>query len=282
MSLSADFSKGQKDRRQLLESGQALPFVGSNFSAPEFFTDMEFRPVKNIQELKDACGLVYDEYLKLGYLDPNASRYRFTIYQTIPSTTTFVAVYRKKHVIGTYTTVIDSPLGLPMDFQFRFDLDVLRKRGHRLVETTMFAFNTNKTGIFPFPLTRAHHLLLVLYLFRHGFDYMRSMTAADMLVGCWHPQHELIYQFMQMRPFGTMKRYQSVKGNPAVARYLYVRWGEMNADGIPSMRFFFGHRPPPRFSFPTKPKFSLEDLNSLYVKSAEKPKRQRPFLGWID
>src|SRR5688572_9313910 len=95
---------------------------------------LEFRPVANLDELRQAARLVYNKYMNLGYIQPSQTEIRMTIFQALPTTKTFVAVTAAGNVIATLTIIQDSALGLPMDKLYPEQLEGLRRQGKRLFE----------------------------------------------------------------------------------------------------------------------------------------------------
>ena len=200
-----------------------------------------FRVVRTPEELEAASQLVYREYLKRGYENPNATRARLSIYHALPETRALIAVSRRQ-IIGTMTIIQDSPLGLPMDTIYKPELDTMRAQGHRLAEASMLSFDRDlfrSQGLAKFqPL----QLALILRLFKLMFDYLRGCTPVTELVACFNPRHQGLYDFLHLKPMGGMKPYSVVNGNPAVASHLNIAQTELISKHHPVLRFFYGKR----------------------------------------
>jgi hypothetical protein len=233
-------------------------------SVPGFLRPIEFRPAQTISELTAASRLVYREYLKRGYLRPQPSQLKLSLFQALPTTTTFLAIHRRTHLVGTISLIEDSPLGLPMDEAYKSELDRLRRSGHRLGEATMLSLNTDLFGRGVFTMFHAKKLLLTLGLFRVMFEYMRACTPIDELVACFNPKHQVLYDFLQLKPLGPLKAYTSANGNPAVARHLNVDETRRRERSHVAYRFFFGSTPSPR-RFGRKLVLSPQELRKLFV-----------------
>ena len=233
-------------------------------SVPQFLRPVEFRVVHDAHELKSALGLVYREYLKRSYTKPNPAHMKLSIYQALPSTATFVAVHRRAGIIGTMSLIVDSPLGLPMDEAYKSDLDRLRANGSRLAEATMLALNTDLFGGGVFTMFHAKKLLLTLRLFKVMFDYLRACTDVQELVACFNPKHQILYDFLQLKPLGGLKSYTSANGNPAIAGHLNIAQTQHQATTHVAYRLFYGKTPSPR-AFARKLVLSPEELRELFV-----------------
>ena len=234
-------------------------------SANQFLQPVEFRIVSTTEELRAAAALVYREYLKRNYLTPHPSCLKLSIYNALPTTATFIAKHPRRGVIGTITLIEDSPLGLVMDDAYKSELDSLRRGGHRLAEASMLAIDTELFGRGVFTLFHTKKLLLTLHLFKVMFDYLRSSTPMDEVVACFNPKHQVLYEFLQLKPLGGVKAYLGANGNPAVAMHLNVHDTEAHATCHAAYRLFYGQRPRPE-PFAQKLFLSPEDLRRLFVE----------------
>ena len=268
--LLGDSDEGQKarrkSRRELLKNGSAMPFLTRLLrSQPEFFREVQFRPAASPAELIAASNLVYEEYLKCGYITPNARRWRFSAHQILPTTVTFIAVHRSGRVLGTLTLVEDSPLGLPMERIYKQELNALRLDGLHLAEVSMLAFNRSLLDQGPLALPQGQRLLLVIYLFRAMFEFLRSTTRVDELVACFHPKHDVLYQFLHMEALGGLKNHGSVKGSPAIARRMNIKQTEAASVSHIAHDLFFGRRLAPE-RFAGRLRFGERELKALFVE----------------
>lgn len=233
-------------------------------SVPNFLKPVGFRPAQTVGELTAASQLVYREYLKRNYLRPNAQQMKLCLHHALPTTVTFLALHGHGRVIGTLSIIEDSPLGLPMDEVYKSELDRLRRAGRHLAEVSMLALNTEMFGRGVFTMFHAKKLLLTLRLFKTMFDYLRSSTAVDDLVACFNPKHQILYDFLQLKPLGGLKRYHGANGNPAVARHLNIAETQLRAKSHAAYHFFYGRAPSPAV-FAKKLLLSAADLRALFV-----------------
>lgn len=234
---------------------------------PQFLRPVEFRTVRTVGELRASAHLVYDEYLKRNYLKPHASAMKLSMYHTLPSTATFIAHHRQHGIVGTISLVQDSPLGLPMDEAYKNELDELRRQGQRLAEASMLALDSRLFGRQVFTLFHSKKLLLTLRLFKVMFDYLRSTTSVDELVACFNPKHQILYEFLQLKPLGGLKTYSGANGNPSVARHLNVAETERHAISHVAYRLFYGSRPSAK-PFANQLRLSPEELRALFVQES--------------
>ena len=180
------------------------------FAALDRLSNLEFGPAETFEELKDAYRLVYHSYLGRDYIEPNPAGMRFWVHNLLPETATFVAKLGGA-VVSTVSLVVDSPLGLPMDKVYRHELSNLRTDGHRLGEVTMLADRRRRF---------ARAVPVVVALFRLILDYARSLPLTELCITI-NPRHEGFYRkVLHFEELGELKRYQSVRDNPALAKYL--------------------------------------------------------------
>ena len=157
-------------------------------------------------ELEQAFSLVYNEYLSEGYIkETDRSGLHFSIYHVLPETVVFVFKSYLK-VISTLTLIFDSEvLGLPMDFLYRKELDVLRYQKRRLVELSSLA--TAKDA-------RWHNLFM--YLNRAMVWYALYRNATDLCIMV-NPKHVDFYKLILLfEDLGPLQYYSKVSA-PAVA-----------------------------------------------------------------
>lgn len=254
----------KRNRRKRLEEGLSLPLFDRLIKSDvPIMKDIEFRPVQNLAELQAASHLVYQEYLRCGYITPNKNEWKLSLYQILPTTVTFVAVLKKQHVLGTLTIVEDSPLGLPMDNLYLEELTNLRLEELHLSEISMLAMNRGLLeGEHPAPMSL--RLLLVIHLFKAMFHYLRARTKVDNLVACFHPKHESMYKFLQLEPLGSLKNHPKVQGSPAVARHLDIKKAQQQKSGHSLYDLFYGLLDD-KLATAACLNFSEDDLKKLFV-----------------
>ena len=223
--------------------------------------------MQTVDEFKAAMRLVYQAYLRRGYLSPRPSGLKLSLFHALPETATFVAVRQDGEVIGTVTAIPDSSLGLPMDDVYHAELDALRGAGHRLAEVSMLMFQGCPEPAGTFPLLTADKLQMSLRLFKAMFDHLRCQTTATELVACFNPKHDILYRFLHLEPLGALKSYPGANGSPAVARHLNIQETECLAPSCPVLEFFY-REPLQAQPAAARLAFSFPDLEELFTRSS--------------
>ncbi len=95
-------------------------------------------PARDFSELCRAYALVQKRYIDRGYAQDNNSGMRYSVWNLIPNSTTFVIAH-DTHILGTLTIVIDSRCGLPASKEFDEEFETLRRQSRFVAEATMFA-----------------------------------------------------------------------------------------------------------------------------------------------
>ena len=224
---------------------------------------VQFHVIQSLDELLASAQLVYREYLAKQYVSPAAAQMKLSIYHALPQTTTCVARHRQGSIIGTVTVMEDSPLGLPMDDAYKVELDSLRQRGRRLAEVAWLTVESRLFCRGTFAMTDGAKLLLLMRLLKVLLDYVRSSTEINELVACFHPKHQLLFDYFGLAPLGGPKTYPGTGGTLTVARHLDLDEAPQ-AMSHPTTRFFYGTKPSPK-PFARKLIYSPEELRRLFV-----------------
>ena len=178
-------------------------------------------------EIVSALKLVYDSYLKLGYMDENEYQMRITKYQLLP-TTIMLIIKIDDQVVGTLSIVRDSALGLPSEKNW--NLGFLRKQGFEIAEISGLAIKTKSY----------HRGQLLLYLCKIMYTYCTELLRLDCIVAATSSSVEHFYTDLLL--FETINdqpvAYDSVKGAPSVCGYL-----RLNQDLVENYRRIYAHRP---------------------------------------
>ncbi len=166
---------------------------------------MVFKWADTLNELEQAFSLVYEEYLRSGYItEPNSSKVFFNFHNLLPSSSTLVAKKENK-VVATLSMVFDSEdFGLPADSLYRKELAPLRKRMRKLGEICTLAIA---------PEFRLGNLIMPMF----KSVYRRSLAnSIDDLCIMVHPKHSSFYQLILLfEQLGPERIYPRV-GAPAV------------------------------------------------------------------
>jgi len=227
-----------------------------------------YRVARTRQELEEAFSLVYKEYLTRGYIPKDyRSRLRISLYNALPSTTTFVAK-QGKNVVAAVTLIPDSSLGLPMDKIYKKELDVLRKQNCKIAEVSQLAIDTSPFVKHSFSMFNFGKLIFIFRLFKALLDYALDIEHLTNLCIAINPKQQLLYKFLYFEPIGGLKYYASVNKAPAVALNLRLNEAEQKARSRMSLyKIFFGNKTDPK-SLEGKFKLSPRDLECLFVEKS--------------
>lgn len=178
------------------------------------------RVARTRDELESAYRLVYREYVRRDYTNENSIELRYSIFNALPQTTTFIALAEQR-IIATATIILDSPLGLPLDQIYSSELAGLRARSKKLVEVSMLATDSEffKSAAEAKQFTK-HSFML--YFFKVLLDYVTYFIKYDVMCIAVHPKSSAIFDTLLFKNLGAVTAYPDVKGAPAVGKYLEV------------------------------------------------------------
>lgn len=210
------------------------------------------------QEELEACfRLLHDAYVNVGFMKPDPSGMRVTLYHALPTTTTLLAKYENR-VVGTISLVRESALGFPL--QRIFDISDIRSKGGNIAEVSALAVDRrfqSTGGMILFPLMKFMYEYATKY-----FDTRHLVIAVN-------PRHIGLYEsllfFKRLRQ-NPVDHYDFVNGAPAVGAYLdlweapriYRKCYDKKAPEKNIYRYFTGLRLP-NIVFPDKRFFTTND-----------------------
>ncbi len=231
-----------------------------------------FRIAQTTDELVQAYKLVYRNYLRAEYIDPHPSEMRYSAFNVLPQTSTFVAKLRDS-VVTTASIVFDSPLGLPMDLIYHDELDDLRRAGARLAEVTMLA-DRRRAGMRTIPS--------LLQLFKLVLHYtLRQEHVTDVVITI-NPSHDAFYtRYLPFDNLAGLRYYPSVKNAPALAKRSHLaeltdrtKWARLYD--------FFMQMESPDLVLATKKRWTEQELRDLFViRRNILPRLPEPQLDYV-
>jgi len=193
--------------------------------------------------LEDICGayqMVYDNFLKMGYILKNESGMRVRLFEAVPETATFIAKVNGK-IIGVTSAIIDSPdLGVPADKTFRQEIDELRRNGGKICEGTNWVIDPEyrRTNVMP--------------------ELMRTCFAHSLMAGCnamlatISPGHQSYYKIICFDTVGSERSSSPEIDDPVILQLnsydkFFARWeavqpDEQSDDAVVT-NFFIGDNP---------------------------------------
>ena len=180
------------------------------------------------EELEGCFRLLHDIYVQRGFMQPDPSGMRVTIYHALPTTTTLCAKYDGK-VVGTLSLIRESAVGFPL--QRIFDLSSVRAKRGNLAEASALAIDPDFQG---------QRGMVLLPLLKFMYEYCTTFFDTRHLVIAVHPRHIETYESLLFfrRLSGTVVgNYDFVNGAPAVGATLDLK----HAPEI--LRKHYGNRP---------------------------------------
>jgi GNAT superfamily N-acetyltransferase len=166
------------------------------------------------EELEACFAVLHDAYVDSGFMKPDPSGMRVTIYHALPTTTTLCAKYDGK-VVGTISLIRESALGFPL--QRIFDLTSVREKEGYIAEVSALAVHRNfrRTGgsiLFP--------------LMKFMYEYCTTFFDTRHLVIAVNPSHIEMYEsllFFQRLTANMVESYDFVNGAPAIGATLDLK-----------------------------------------------------------
>lgn len=163
------------------------------------------------EELEACFSLLHDAYVDSGFMQPDPSGMRVTIYHALPTTTTLCAIWDGE-VVGTISLIRESAFGFPL--QKIFDLSAVRQKGGNLAEVSALAVHPRfrKTGgaiLFP----------LMKFMYEYATEYF---DTRHLLIAV-NPNRIEMYEsllFFGRLTANVVENYDFANGAPAVGATL--------------------------------------------------------------
>ncbi len=163
------------------------------------------------EELEASFSLLHDAYVDAGFMKPDPSGMRVTIYHALPTTTTLCAKWDGE-VVGTISLIRESAFGFPL--QKIFDLSGVRLKGGNLAEVSALAVHPRfrKTGgaiLFP----------LMKFMYEYATEYF---DTRHLLIAV-NPNRIEMYEsllFFERLTANVVESYDFANGAPAVGAAL--------------------------------------------------------------
>lgn len=201
--------------KHLPERRRSIRLRRSKLADTTQFNEYTIKPATTRGELIEAFSLAHDRYVQLGYMDPEPCGMRLKLQNILPSTRVFAA-YHEGKMVATATLILDSPLGLPSDDIYKFELDSLRAK-HRFVaegSSLVTAREFSCSNVF-------------MLLFKVAYAYAKYAKVDDICIAV-NPKHTRFYETILLaEPIGGLRSFPSVKDAPAILERIELR----NADG---------------------------------------------------
>ncbi len=168
--------------------------------------DIEYKIATTTDEMEQAFELVTKQYTSVG-LHENEKQLRLTKYHLLPDSKVFIAIKKmpdgKEKVVGTFSLIIDSSMGLPMDEIYQYDLDRLRITGLKLSEVIGLAVSADN-------LSAKNNI--VMYLFKICLQYSRECDVSDLLCSVTQKHISFYEDLLLFQPIGELTPYSYANG----------------------------------------------------------------------
>ena len=166
------------------------------------------------EELEACFKLLHDAYVSSGFMTPDPSGMRVTIYHALPTTTTLCAKIGDQ-VVGTLSLIRESAIGFPL--QRIFDLTDVREKEGQIAEVSALAVHprfrrTGGTILFP--------------LMKFMYEYCTTFFDTRHLVIAVNPRHIEMYEsllFFKRLTANMVESYDFVNGAPAIGATLDLK-----------------------------------------------------------
>jgi len=192
------------------------------FATYRSFVECDPRPdprlvlkIAETQEELEACfKLLHDAYVSSGFMKPDPSGMRVTIYHALPTTTTLCAKFDGE-VVGTLSLIRESVFGFPL--QAIFDLRQVRAKGGKIAEVSALAVH---------PTYRKTGGAILFPLMKFMYEYCTTFFDTRHLVIAVNPNRIEMYEsllFFQRLTETQVDNYDFANGAPAVGASLDLR-----------------------------------------------------------
>ena len=166
------------------------------------------------EELEACFRLLHDAYVDAGFMQPDPSGMRVTVYHALPTTSTLLCRYGDR-VVGTVSLVRESAMGFPL--QRIFDIAAIREAGGNIAEVSALAIDRR---------FRSASGRILLPLLKFMYEYATRQFDTRHLVIAVNPRHigfyEAILCFRRLKQ-NPVAHYDFVNGAPAVGAHLDLR-----------------------------------------------------------
>ncbi len=214
--------------------------------------------IAETQEELEACfKLLHDAYVGSGFMKPDPSGMRVTIYHALPTTTTLCAKYDGE-VVGTLSLIRESLIGFPL--QAIFDLNQVREHKGQIAEVSALAVHPKfrKTGgtiLFP--------------LMKFMYNYCTTFFDTRHLVIAVNPNRIEMYEsllFFERLTENSVDNYDFANGAPAVGATLDLKHAPAKFEQVygrkplrRNMHHYFIEAVMPNIVLPTRRYFTTND-----------------------
>ncbi|WP_394791861.1 GNAT family N-acetyltransferase [Rhodoferax sp.] len=163
------------------------------------------------EELQACFKLLHDAYVGSGFMQPDPSGLRATIYHALPTTTTLCALFDGE-VVGTISLIRQSAFGFPL--QSVFDLTEIHAERGKIAEISALAVH---------PKFRKSGGSILFPLMKFMYQYSTTFFDTAHLVIAVNPDRIEMYEsllFFKRLKSHTVEKYDFANGAPAIGASL--------------------------------------------------------------
>jgi hypothetical protein len=192
---------------------------------------LSFAIAENLDDVLQAWRLLYQSYLRAGFIKPNPFGLH-TVPHAIGPHTLVVIGHRHGEVASTISAISDSHLKLPLDSVYPDELDDMRDHGCHVVEIGLFGDDRKDVD-------RSFYALFELM--RFATYYCVSIGATDVVCGIPPRRAKLYARAFAFEPIGPEKTYDSVEGHPVILLRSNIAAGRLNSRFHRAIDYFANH-----------------------------------------
>jgi hypothetical protein len=172
---------------------------------------LELKIADTQDELEACFRILHDAYVAAGFMQPDPSGLRVTIYHALPTTTTLCAKWDGQ-VVGTISMIREGVFGFPL--QAVFNLGQVRSKTGKVAEISALAID---------PKFRATGGRILFPLMKFMYEYCREYFDTRHIVIAVNPNKIEMYEsllFFQRLQARVVDNYDFANGAPAVGATL--------------------------------------------------------------
>lgn len=156
------------------------------------------------KERETAYKSVYNWYLEAGLTGPREPQLWLTLFNALEDTATII-IKKDDAIIGSITTVLDSPLGLPLEELYKDEANKFRSNSTKLCEGISFGIEK-----------RHRHPKLFLQMMHAALLYVHDVMSCTDILMTVHPRQTSIYQSLGCELIGEERSFDKVNSLPAL------------------------------------------------------------------
>jgi len=193
--------------------------------------EQRFEVARSLDDVLEAWGLLYEAYVRVGFISPNPFELH-AVPQAIGPHTLVMLGHVGEGVVSTISGIVDNPRGLPLDSVYPEELDALRAQGRKLIEVGLFGDRRILTG----EADRTIHA--IFELMRYTYYFGAYLGATDFVCGIPPRRARLYSRAFGFRPVGEVKSYATVEDNPVQLLHAETAYARENYSRHRALAYF--------------------------------------------